>query len=156
MRHIFIMFVIVLAVSSLALAQTESQKAGKDNGAAQEAKEMVAKYREALVQRDVTALDEIWADDYLFTNANGALLTKAQRLADLESGSSGFESINTSEDEVNLRVYGDVVVVSSRMTLKGRYSGEETSGQFRSLHVWVRRGGHWQLVANQITRIAQP
>ncbi len=156
MRHIFIMFVILLAAASLARGQTESQQAGKDSIAVQEVKEMTAKYREALVQRDMTALKHIWADDYLFTNANGALLTKAQRLANLESGASGFESINPNDDEVNFRVYGDVVVVNSRVTLKGRYSGKETSGQFRSLHVWVRRGGGWQLVANQITPIAQP
>jgi ketosteroid isomerase-like protein len=156
MRRIFIMFVILLAAVSLALGQTESQQAGKDSIAVQEVKEMTAKYREALVQRDMTALKHIWADDYLFTNANGALLTKAQRLANLESGASGFESINPNDDEVNFRVYGDVVVVNSRVTLKGRYSGKETSGQFRSLHVWVRRGGGWQLVANQITPIAQP
>jgi ketosteroid isomerase-like protein len=156
MRHIFIIFAILLATSSLALGQTKTQEAGKDNGAAQEVKEMIAKYREALVQRDLTALEHIWADDYLFTNANGALLTKAQRLADLESGASGFESINTNEDEVNLRVYGDVVVVNTLITLKGRYGGQETIGEFRSIHVWVRRGGRWQLVANQITRIAQP
>ncbi len=52
MRHIFIMFVIVLAVPSLALGQTKSQEASKDNGAAQEVKEMIAKYREALMRRD--------------------------------------------------------------------------------------------------------
>jgi ketosteroid isomerase-like protein len=153
MRCIFIMFVIILAVSSLALGQTK--KAGKDNVAAQEVKEMIAKYREALMRRDVVALDRIWSDDYLFTNADGALLTKAQRLANLKSGATGFESINSNEDEVNLRVYGDVVVVNSRVTLKGQYSGKKTSGQFRSLHVWVRREGRWQLVANQITRITQ-
>lgn len=156
MRRILIMFVIVLAASSLALGQTKSQKAGKDNGAAQEVKEMIAKYREALMRRDVAALDRIWSDDYLFTNADGALLTKAQRLANLKSGATGFESINSNEDEVKLRVYGDVVVVNSRVTLKGQYSEKKTSGQFRSLHVWVRHGGRWQLVANQITRIAQP
>ena len=45
MRHSFIMIVIVLAASSLALAQTETQKAGNDSGAAQEVKEMIANYR---------------------------------------------------------------------------------------------------------------
>jgi hypothetical protein len=35
--------------------------------------------------------------------------------------------------------------------LKGRYGGQETIGEFRSIHVWVRRGSRWQLVSNQIT-----
>ncbi|HSE83860.1 MAG TPA: nuclear transport factor 2 family protein [Thermodesulfobacteriota bacterium] len=156
MRHICIMCVIILAASSLALGQTKSQKAGKDSGIAQEVKGMIAKYREALMRRDVAALDRIWSDDYLFTNADGVLLTKAQRIANVKSGATGFESIKSNEDEFKLRVYGDVVVVNSHVTLKGQYSGKKTSGQFRSIQVWVRRGGSWQLAAHQMTRIAQP
>ena len=39
----------------------------------------VRAYREALAKRDVTTLDDIWADDYTFTNPHGDFLTKKQR-----------------------------------------------------------------------------
>ena len=121
-----------------------------------EVKEMIVKYHEALMWRDVVALDRIWSDDYLFTNVDGELLTKAQRIAHLKSGALEFESVYANEGEFNLRVYEDMVVANFPVILKGQYSGKKISGQFRSLHVWVRRGGRWQLVAHQITRIAQP
>jgi ketosteroid isomerase-like protein len=119
-----------------------------------EVKEMIVKYHEALMRRDVVALERIWSDDYLLTNADGSLFSKAQRLADIKSGVTGFESISCNEDEIKLRAYEDMVVANIPITLKGQYSEKEVSGQFHSLHVWVRRGGRWQLVAHQITRTA--
>jgi ketosteroid isomerase-like protein len=119
-----------------------------------EVKEMIVKYHEALMRRDVVALERIWSDDYLLTNADGTLFTKVQRLADLKSGVTGFESISWNEDEIKLRVYEDMVVANIPITLKGQYSEKKVSGQFHSLHVWVKRGGSWQLVAHQITRTA--
>ena len=119
-----------------------------------EVKEMIVKYHQALMQRDVLVLERIWSDDYLLTNADGSLFSKEQRLADIKSGATGFESISWKEDEIKLRVYGDMVVANIPITLKGQYSEKKVSGQFHSLHVWVRRGGRWQLVAHQITRTA--
>jgi hypothetical protein len=119
-----------------------------------EVKEMIVKYHEALMQRDVLVLERIWSDDYLLTNADGSLFSKEQRLADIKSGATGFESISWNENEIKLRVYEDMVVANIPITLKGQYSEMKVSGQFHSLHVWVRRGGRWQLVAHQIMRTA--
>ena len=113
----------------------------------------VRAYREALATRDVTTLDDIWADDYTFTNPHGALLTKKQRLENIRSGHTQIESV-ASEDE-DVRVYGDTAVITARITLKGKYSGKESSGQYRSISVWVNQQGRWRLVANQLTLIAK-
>jgi len=58
-------------------------------------------------------------------------------------------------DEVKVRLYGDVGVATSHVTIEGKYSGRESSGQYRSLHAWVRRPAGWELVANQITAVAR-
>ena len=42
----------------------------------------------------------------------------------------------------------------SRVTIKGQYSGQPTSGQYRSIHIWVKGRTGWQLVANQLTASA--
>ena len=54
-----------------------------------------------------------------------------------------------------MRVYGDTAVITGRVTLKGKYSGKEASGLYRSISVWVNQRGRWRLVANQITLIAK-
>ena len=134
-----------------AAAPTTSQ-ASEAEQAEREVKQMIKEYRQALLKRDVAALERIWADDYTFINASGELLSKADRLANLRSGATALGAIK-SEDEPVVRVYGDAAVAISRVTIAGRYSGRETSGVFRSMHVWAKRQGRWQLVANQQTRI---
>jgi ketosteroid isomerase-like protein len=55
---------------------------------------------------------------------------------------------------MKVRVHGNVAVATSRVTIKGQYSGKQTSGQYRSIHVWVKGAADWQLVANQLTPVA--
>ena len=139
------------ALSQAAAPSTTSQ-AGEAEQAEREVKQMIREYRQALLRRDVATLERIWADDYTFINAGGKLLSKADRLANLRSGATALGAIKSGGEPV-VRVYGDAAVAISRVTIAGRYSGRETSGVFRSMHVWAKRQGRWQLVANQQTRI---
>jgi ketosteroid isomerase-like protein len=54
-----------------------------------------------------------------------------------------------------IRVHGDTALIFSHVTLVGKYSGREVSGEFRSLHVWISDNGRWRLVTNQLTPIAK-
>jgi ketosteroid isomerase-like protein len=53
-----------------------------------------------------------------------------------------------------VRAYQNSAVVTSRVTLKGQYSGQPVSGEYRSTLVWVKGPKGWQLVANQLTPLA--
>jgi ketosteroid isomerase-like protein len=112
----------------------------------------VRNYRQALVKKDYAVLENTWSADYRFVNGQGALLTKADRMAELKSGHTSVGSI-THEEEPAVTVHGDLAIVLSRVTLVGKYSGREVSGQYRSLHVWMHTDGRWQLVFNQLTEI---
>jgi ketosteroid isomerase-like protein len=112
----------------------------------------IKNYRQALVTKDVAALEGLWSDDYVFVNGHGQLRTKAERIADIKSGHSSIDSI-THEEEPTVKTHGKTTLVLSRVTIVGKYSGHEVSSQFRSLHVWVNEEGHWRLVYNQLTPI---
>src|SRR6266566_6232759 len=118
----------------------------------QEVRQTIEKYRAAFLRRDIPTLEKIWADDYVFVNASGEVLTKAQRLANLKSGQTSLESIN-EEEKPTVRVYQNSAVATSRVTLTGQYSGQPVSGQYRSTHVWVKSATGWQLVSNQLTAL---
>ena len=124
-------------------------QAGSPN-AESEVRDAVEKYRVALMKRDAAALKQIWADDYMFINGAGQLLTKDERLANLSSGAT---SLDITMAGMKVRVYGDAAVTTGRVTIKGQYSGKESGGDYQSMTVWVRRGSDWQLVANQLTKI---
>jgi len=111
-------------------------------------------YRQALVKKDLAALEKIWTDDYTFIDAHGRVLTKADRLADLRSSATSLDTIR-HEEPPRVRVHGDIGILTSDVTITGRYGGKEVSGQFRSTHIWILAGGRWQLMMNQLTPIAK-
>jgi ketosteroid isomerase-like protein len=151
MKHII--YVAILTVALLSFGRQQSVAQGADAVAEQEVRQTIEKYRTALLQRDAATLEQIWADDYTFTNGAGVTFSKAQRLANLKSGATSLGSISEDED-IKVRVYGKVAVATSRVTIKGQYSGKQASGQYRSIHIWVKGAAGWQLVANQLTRVA--
>ncbi len=120
----------------------------------QDVRSAVLHYRQALVKKDLSALEQIWTDDYISINAHGVIRTKAERLADLKSGVTAVESIK-HEGEIAVKIHGDVAIVTSQITLAGRYNGKEVSGEFRSTHIWKNDKGHWRLLMNQLTAIAK-
>jgi len=130
-----------------------AQGGSADAGTEKEVRDALEKYRTALTQHDATALKQIWADDYTFINGAGEILTKAQRLANLDSRATSFDTITLGGD-IKVRVYGsDAAISTSRVTIKGKYSGKSVNGDFQSMTVWVKTSGSWQLVANQVTPI---
>jgi ketosteroid isomerase-like protein len=154
MKHLLLASLISFVALPLALSQAPSSTDTKT--AEQEVKQMIEQYRTALTKKDTAALERIWADDYTFINASGTVVTKAERLANLKSGATSLDTIVTDPD-MKIRVYGgDVAVAINRVTLKGKYSGKATSGQFQASIVWAKTPTGWQLVCNQITPVTSP
>ena len=151
MKHII--YVAILTVALLSFGRQQSVAQGADAAAEQEVRQAIEKYRTALLKRDAATLEQIWTDDYTFTNGAGETHSKAQRLANLKSGATALDSIS-QEEEMKVRVHGNVAVATGRVTIKGQYSGKQASGQYRSINVWVKGATGWQLVANQLTPVA--
>ena len=150
MKHI--VYAAILTVALLSVGRQQSVAQDADTAAEQEVRQTIQKYRTALVQKDAATLERIWADDYTFTNGAGEIHSKADRLANLKSGATSLDSISEEED-MKVRIHGNVAVATSRVTIKGQYSGKQTSGQYRTIHVWVKSATGWQLVANQLTPV---
>jgi ketosteroid isomerase-like protein len=70
----------------------------------------------------------------------------------IKSGATTLDSIN-EEENVTVRMYQNSAVTTSCVTLKGQYSGQPISGEYRSTLVWVKGSGGWQLVSNQLTAL---
>ena len=148
----YIVYAAILTAALLSVGRQQSVAQGADTAAEQEVRQTIEKYRTALVQKDGATLERIWADDYTFTNGAGEIHSKADRLANLKSGATSLDSISEEED-MKVRIHGNVAVATSRVTIKGQYSGKQTSGQYRTIHVWVKGATGWQLVANQLTPV---
>ena len=159
MRRILCTVILICAAVTLAAEPKEAKKSAPVTKPAatadvqQSLKDRFREYTEALTKRDLAALDKIWAEGYTFTNGRGEFLSKKDRMENIKSGATQFDSINREDEEI--RVFRNTAVVTGRVVLKVVYSGKESSGPYRFLNVWVKKQGRWQLVANQITPIVQ-
>jgi hypothetical protein len=107
------------------------------------------KLSEAEQQGDIQTLDQLVADDYLGVEATGGLLTKQIVLNRFSAPELVIHSHQTSEVEV--RMFENVGILIGRVTMKGLYSGEPFSGEFRYTDVYLNRNGQWQVVGSQMT-----
>jgi ketosteroid isomerase-like protein len=100
--------------------------------------------------KDVTALDQLWADDYLFIEWTGEVMDKHQRLAAVRSGKFQVQSVES--DEVKVRVFNDGAFLTDRERIRMK-QGEIT---VRSTRAFIFRNSRWQLITAQKTRVGFP
>jgi ketosteroid isomerase-like protein len=79
---------------------------------------------------------------------------KTQLLNALKSGDIKLTSDDVSDMKV--RVYGNTAVITGKAATKGTIGGKDASGQNTFTRVLVKKGGTWQTVALQQTRISNP
>lgn len=103
----------------------------------------------ATARGDANTISRILADDYAFTDIDGSVGTKADLLKTLKEGNAKEHPALTN-DEYTVRVYGSTAVMTHRATAGTDHSA---GSHLRSLHVWVKRGRSWQVVAHQWTTV---
>ena len=153
MRRALFMAVFVLTVAPMGLGQNQS--AGSHRTSVEEAIRKLDNERiQAQIHADSTALDRIYAADFIGVGPSGTVRTKPQVILDFTSGDLKFQSITT--DDVQVRVYGNTAVETGRSTMNGQDKGQTVPRDTRFTRVWVKQQGRWRLVANhyssQITR----
>ncbi len=125
---------------------------------AQDAKEQLKKLEidraAAVVKGDIATLDKQTADDYVLISMNGRMTDKSQMLDGFKTGQSKLTSNDLSD--LKVRVYGDAAVVTGKADVKGTLGGQDATGQILFTRVYVKKGGRWQSVSFQQTRVLNP
>jgi ketosteroid isomerase-like protein len=104
----------------------------------------------SLIKKDRATMERLYADDYMYTHSNGNVLNKTQEIAESMSPDQAWTAHKT--DDLKVRVYGNVAIVTGLSTLTGS-SKAYVSGPRRYTEVWVRRNGRWQMVGGQSTLV---
>ena len=138
--------VLTLTLASIALGQEQSANKDQRSSIGQAIKQLDNERIQAQIQADATALDRIYADDFIGVGPSGTVRTKAQVISDFTSGVLKFQSITT--DEVQVRVYENTAVETGLSTMVGQDKGKAVPRDTRFTRVWVKQQGRWRLVAN--------
>jgi len=108
----------------------------------------------AMLAGDTSRIENITAEDWVFTDPSGRVQTRAESVAEFKNGTLKIESTTPLGLKVN--VYGDTAVVNGRTKDKGTYNGADISGEYQFTDVFVKRDGKWRAVATQVTRVMPP
>jgi ketosteroid isomerase-like protein len=112
------------------------------------------RWMQAYVERDTEFLERHLAEEYVSTFPDGAVLDKKSEIESLKSGAVTIFSMQPSE--TNVRIYGEVAIITGQSTIRAKVGGREESGEFRFTDVWTKRDHRWLAVASHVTRIAKP
>ena len=103
-------------------------------------------YIRSVQTSDVERFDEILADDFLCSNADGSLVDRAQFL---KQTARPVSISNLEAHDVTVRIIGDVAIIHARTTY-ARPDGQGGAGRYTD--VWARRRGTWLAVSAHVTR----
>jgi ketosteroid isomerase-like protein len=118
---------------------------------ADEIRIVLAAKADALVRRSVDALETLIHPDFVYVNAGGYKLDKAEYIdVGCTSGKLVFRSQKVSELEV--RQFGDCAVATMVLDDQFALDGREITATFRSLCIFTRKDGRWLWAAGQTMR----
>ena len=109
----------------------------------------------ALTKPDVDAATKMLADNYYAVTPDGGSVNKTQFISDLKSGKFKLETNKLDDMKVQV-ASADLAIITYRSTDKGSFDGHDIGGQYRWLDVLAKRGGTWQFIVSQGTKIEAP
>jgi NAD(P)-dependent dehydrogenase (short-subunit alcohol dehydrogenase family)/ketosteroid isomerase-like protein len=105
----------------------------------------------AMAQKDIAKLNALLSDDLIYTHSSARLDTKQSLIGNMESGSTVYTAVEPSD--VKAQEFGDTVVLTGSCRISVMAQGRPNSFSVRFTDVYANKGGQWQMVAWQSTRL---
>ena len=140
MKHILSATVLVLVFSAFAVGQY------KKGSVEDKLIQLDKAWTFAELKGDKKAAGEMVAEDYMGTTQRGEIENKAQYVAQLAPNADMVRS-----DDYKVRIFGNTAIMTHRGTVEG-----VRNIQFRSTHIWMKRGTKWLVVAHHGGQILPP
>lgn len=123
----------------------------RDSGEVETLKRLGQQMGDAMIARDIAALDRIFADDWATVGASGKAVTKESMLQAFKSGTDTLESFVLGPMDV--QVLGNVAAVKGSVTEKRHRDGKDVSGEFLYMDLLEKRAGTWVVIRSAGVRV---
>ena len=107
----------------------------------------------AIVRKDRAAIEANMAEDFRQIDGDGDIVNKEAFVEELVSPALTINPYTVEDFDV--RLYGDVALLSGRTRMTGSFNGKPFTTDYRYIDVYARRDGKWRIVSVQITRLKQ-
>jgi ketosteroid isomerase-like protein len=145
----FRVFLVILLLNSLALAQEPPSSVGDET-------KIVALenlWNQMQINHDADAMAKMLDGDFVLTDYDGSVLNKAQFLDSIRDKSYAL-TVEVSEN-MRLHSHGSTVIVTGATHEKGTFKGKPYAHNGRFTDTWIRKDGQWVCVASQLGVIAK-
>jgi hypothetical protein len=105
----------------------------------------------AMAEKDIGTLNKIIADDLIYCHSSARLDTKKSLIGAMESGATVYTSVVPSD--VVAQDLGETVVLTGVAAISVNSGGNPNSFRVRFIDVYANRGGNWQMVTWQSTKL---
>jgi ketosteroid isomerase-like protein len=106
---------------------------------------------DAMIARDIAALDRIFADDWLSIGSTGRSVKKDSVLEKFRNGTDTLESFELGPMDV--LVLGNIAAVRGTVTEKRHRDGKDVSGELLYMDLLEKRDGTWVVVRSTGKRL---
>lgn len=109
------------------------------------------KRMQAMAAKDIATLSEVLADDLIYTHSSARLDTKASLIGNMQSGATVYTKVVPSD--VVAQDLGDTIVLTGICQIEVVSAGKPNAFAVRFTDVYAKRGGRWQMVTWQSTKL---
>jgi ketosteroid isomerase-like protein len=108
----------------------------------------------AIVAKDRAAVAGNMREDFRIIDGQGEIGSKQQFVEDILDPKLVIDPYTV--DEFDVRLYGEVALLSGRTHMTGKHDGKPFESNYRYIDIYVKRSGEWRIVSVQITRLPKP
>jgi ketosteroid isomerase-like protein len=115
--------------------------------------ELDRKRMKAMAEKDIATLNHVLADDLIYTHSSARIDTKQSLIGNMQSGATVYSSVEPSD--VVAQDCGDAVVLTGVARISVTSGGKPMNFGVRFTDVYAKRGGDWQMVVWQSTKLPE-
>ncbi|QJI28818.1 nuclear transport factor 2 family protein [Pseudomonas sp. ADAK18] len=102
---------------------------------------------QAMLHKNIPQLQALTANNLTYGHSSGKIQTKQEFIADIETGRSGFKTLEMQKQTITLN--GDTALVRNHFSAQAVNSGVEVPTEIENFQVWQKQKGHWLLIGRQ-------
>jgi hypothetical protein len=105
----------------------------------------------AMLKADAAALDKLLAPELSYTHSNASVQDKAAFINDIKTGAIKYLTMEPTD--MKARIFGNMAIVTGGASVHVIQNGNDLTFKIRYTNAHINRGGSWQMLAWQATRL---
>ena len=141
------------ATTTTATKPAAPTAAAAPSGKKMSVKEMEEKWEASIPSHDFSTVQGFVSSDFVGISSQGKFVDKSSMLAEFKKDKDTYKS--AKNEKLNVKAFGpNIMVVTGRAREKGTgKDGKAFDRTFLFTDTWMNRGGQWQCIASQITKV---